>query len=30
MYLGIKGEDVDDGGKLEGTKKENPSIYWVI
>lgn len=30
MFLSIKGESIDNGGKLEINNKENPTIYWVI
>lgn len=30
MCLGIKNQDVDDGGKLEIFDNDNPSMYWRI
>lgn len=30
MYLSIKGQSVDDEGRLQVSKKENPSMYWII
>lgn len=30
MYLGIKGDSVEDGGKLEGTKDQKATTFWIV
>lgn len=30
LFLAIKKQDVDDGGKIEVSNEENPSMYWRI